>query len=123
MKTSTRSYKDLVVWQKGIALAKVVYGITQGFPLEEKFGLVSQMRRAAVSIPSNIAEGQARHTTGEFIQFISHAEGSLAELDTQLILSIELRFCRDRAGDPAFELIDELRRVLNVLRRKLAARQ
>ena len=123
MKTSTRSYKDLVVWQKGIALAKVVYGITQGFPSEEKFGLVAQMRRPAVSIPSNIAEGQARHTTGEFIQFISHAEGSLAELDTQLILSIELRFCRDRAGDPAFELIDELRRVLNVLRRKLAARQ
>ena len=123
MKTSTRSYKDLVVWQKGIALAKVVYGITQSFPLEEKFGLVSQMRRAAVSIPSNIAEGQARHTTGEFIQFISHAEGSLAELDTQLILSTELRFCRDRAGDPAFELTDELRRMLNVLRRKLAARQ
>jgi four helix bundle protein len=123
MKTSTRSYKDLVVWQKGIALAKVVYRITQGFPSEEKFGLVSQMRRAAVSIPSNITERQARHTTGEFIQFISHAEGSLAELDTQLILSIELQFCRDGAGDAAFELIDELRRMLNVLRRKLAARQ
>jgi len=123
MKTSTRSYKDLVVWQKGIALAKVVYRITQGFPTEGKFGLVAQMRRAAVSIPSNIAEGQARHTTGEFIQFISHSEGSLAELDTQLILSIELQFCHDRTGDPAFELIDELRRMLNVLRRKLAARR
>ena len=123
MKTSTRSYKDLVFLQKGIALAKVVYRITQGFPTEEKFGLVAQMRRAAVSIPSNIAEGQARHTTGEFIQFISHSEGSLAELDTQLILSIELQFCHDRAGDPAFELIDELRRMLNVLRRKLAARR
>lgn len=123
MKTITRSYKDLVVWQKGIALAKVVYGITRSFPAEEKFGLVSQMRRAAVSIPSNIAEGQARHTTGEFIQFISHAEGSLAELDTQLILSIELNFCRDQASLPAFALIDELRRMLNVLRRKLAARE
>lgn len=123
MKTSTCSHKDLVVWQRGIALAKVVYRITQGFPSEEKFGLVSQMRRAAVSIPSNIAEGQARPTAGEFIQFISHAEESLAELDTQLILSIELQFCRDRAGDAALELIDELRRMLNLLRRRLAARQ
>ena len=87
---TTRSYKDLVVWQKGIALAKLVYQLTKNFQSEEKFGLVAQMRRAAVSIPSNIAEGQARHTTGEFIQFISHAEGSVAELDTQLILSIEL---------------------------------
>ncbi len=119
---TTRSYKDLVVWQKGIALAKLVYQLTKNFPSEEKFGLVAQMRRAAVSIPSNIAEGQARHTTGEFIQFISHAEGSVAELDTQLILSIELKFCRDVGAEAAFELIAELRRMLNVLRRKLAAR-
>ena len=118
----TPSYKDLVVWQKGIALAKLVYQLTKNFPSEEKFGLVAQMRRAAVSIPSNIAEGQARHKTGEFIQFISHAEGSLAELDTQLILSIELRFARAEGSDAAFELISELRRMLNVLRRKLAAR-
>jgi len=73
--------------------------LTQNFPLEEKFGLVAQMRRSTISIPSNVAEGQARHTTGEFIQFISHAEGSVAELDTQLILSVD------------------------VLRRKLAARR
>ena len=118
----TRSYKDLVVWQKGIALAKLVYQLTRNFPSEEKFGRVAQMRRAAVSIPSNIAEGQARHTTGEFIQFISHAEGSVAELDTQLILSIELKLCRDVGAKAAFEMIAELRRMLNVLRRKLAAR-
>ena len=118
----TRSYKDLVVWQKGIALAKLVYQLTKNFPSEEKFGRVAQMRRAAVSIPSNIAEGQARHTTGEFIQFISHAEGSVAELDTQLILSIELKLCRDVGAKAAFEMIAELRRMLNVLRRKLAAR-
>lgn len=119
---TTRSYKNLVVWQKGIALAKLVYQLTKNFPSEEKFGLLAQMRRAAVSIPSNIAEGQARHTTGEFIQFISHAEGSVAELDTQLILSIELKFCRDVGAEAAFELIAELRRMLNVLRRKLASR-
>jgi len=123
MKTNTtRSYKDLIVWQRGIALAKLVYQVTKNFHSEEKFGLVAQMRRAAVSIPSNIAEGQARHKTGEFIQFISQAEGSLAELDTQLILSIELTFARAEGNDVAFALISELRRMLNVLWRKLAAR-
>jgi four helix bundle protein len=121
--TTTRNYKDLVVWQKGIALAKLVYGLTRNFPSEERFGIVAQMRRGAVSIPSNIAEGQARHTTGEFIQFISHAEGSVAELDTQLTLSIELKFCSSAAAELAFALISEIRRMLNALRRKLAARQ
>src|SRR6202035_2729255 len=121
MKMKPQSYKDLVVWQKGIALAKMIYRLTQSFPSAEKFGLVAQMRRAAVSVPSNLAEGQARHTTGEFVQFISHAEGSVAELDTQLILSSELRFCDRASTTPAFELIDELRRMLNVLRRKLVA--
>ena len=119
MQKKTQSYKDLVVWQKGIALAKLVYTITTKFPNEEKFGLVSQMRRAAVSIPSNIAEGQARHTTGEFVQFISHAEGSVAELNTQLILAAELHFCGQNIAAPAFELIEDLRRMLNGLRRKL----
>src|SRR5205814_4002495 len=115
----TRSYKDLVVWQKGIALAKLVCQLTKNFPSEEKFGRVAQMRRAAVSIPSNIAEGQARHTTGEFIQFISHAEGSVAELDTQLILAVELGFSAREPAAPAAELMEPLRRMLNGLRRKL----
>jgi four helix bundle protein len=124
MKTNTtRSYKDLVVWQKGIAVAKLVYALTRTFPSAEKFGFVAQMRRAAVSVPSNIAEGQARHTTGGFIQFISHAEGSVAELDTPLILSIELKFCSSGTAEPAFVLIAELRRMLNALRRTLAVRQ
>ena len=118
---TTLSYKDLVVWQKGIALAKLVYRLTESFPSAEKFGIVAQMRRAAVSIPSNIAEGQARRTTGEFVQFISHAEGSVAELDTQLILSIELKFCNGTATDSTFALISEIRRMLNALRRKLCA--
>jgi four helix bundle protein len=122
MNTTPRSYKDLIVWQKAIALAKLVYKVTQAFPSEEKLGIVAQMRRAAVSIPSNLAEGQALHTTGEFIQFISHAEGSVAELDTQLILSIELRFCNEANTESAFKLISELRKMLNALRRKLSAR-
>jgi four helix bundle protein len=86
----SKGYRDLLVWQKGIELVKETYKLTKSFPNDEKFGSVSQMRRAAVSIPSNIAEGQARHTTKEFIQFLSHAEGSLAELETQVIVSTEL---------------------------------
>lgn len=113
-------YRDLIVWQKGIALAKLIYALTKDFPNEEKFGLVSQMRRASVSVPSNIAEGQARHPTGEFIQFISHAEGSVAELDTQLHLAAELGFATTEQAAPCFDLLGDLRRMLNGLRRKLA---
>jgi four helix bundle protein len=120
MQKKAQNYKDLVVWQKGIALAKAIYQLTSRFPSEEKFGLVSQMRRAAVSIPSNIAEGQARHTTGEFIQFISHAEGSTAELETQLILSVELGFIMKKQSMNEFIFLDDIRRMLNGLRRKLS---
>ncbi len=116
------SFRDLLVWQKGIALAKIVYQLTSVFPADERFGLVSQMRRAAVSIPSNLAEGQARHTTGEFIQFISHAEGSVAELETQILLSIELGLLQKPAAADALTLLLELRKMLNALRRTLAAR-
>jgi four helix bundle protein len=122
METKPQNYQDLVVWQKGIQLAKLIYQITRSFPSEEKFGLIAQMRRAAVSIPSNVAEGQARRTTGEFIQFISHAEGSAAELDTQIILAVELSFCRKTDVLSIYELNDEIRRMLNALRRKLAER-
>ena len=118
----TSDYKDLVVWQKGITLAKHIYELTQSFPAEEKYGLASQMRRAAVSIPSNIAEGQARHTTGEFIQFLSHAEGSIAELDTQLIIAIELGYCKNGKAESILQLISQLRKMLNSLRRKLVTR-
>ena len=123
MNQGTQNYEDLLVWQKGIVLAKVVYRLTQSFPAEEKFGLVSQMRRAVVSIPSNLAEGQARHTPGEFVQFISHAEGSAAELDTQLILAVELGFSKKSAAIPVYELIDEIRRMLNALRRAISRRK
>lgn len=117
--TTIRNYKDLRVWQQAMELAKLVYRLTQSFPPEEKFGIISQMRRAAVSVPSNIAEGQARNTTGEFIQFISHAEGSLAELDTQLRLSVTLGFCRENDLESLAERVTDLQKMLNGLRRKL----
>jgi four helix bundle protein len=80
------------------------------------------MRRAAVSIPSNIAEGQARHTTGEFVQFISHAEGSLAELETQILVSLELRYLKEVDAEEFLSTANELRKMLNSLRRRLVKR-
>ena len=123
MNPKPQSYRDLQVWQKGIELAKLLYPLSATLPAEEKFGLISQMRRAAVSVPFNVAEGQARHTTGEFIQSISYAEGSVAELDTQIYLSVELGFLTTEQAAPCFELIGDLQRMLNALRRSLEPRR
>jgi len=115
----TANFKDLVVWQKSILLVRNVYKLTSIFPSEEKFGLISQLRRAAVSIPSNIAEGQARRTTGDFIHFVSNSEGSVAEVETQLIIAVELSFCSQAQADTCLALIVEIRKMLNALRRAL----
>jgi four helix bundle protein len=115
-----RHYKELQVWQKGMALAKAVYRLTEKLPNQERFGLVSQMRRAAVSVPSNIAEGQARHGTREFLQFLSHASGSLAELETQLLLSVDLGFCVPSDVSLIAKQIAELQKMLAAIRRKLS---
>lgn len=117
--SKVKHYRDLKVWQKGRLLVKLVYRLTAGFPSEERFGLVSQMRRAAVSVPSNIAEGQARHSTKEFLQFLSHASGSLAELDTQLLVSVDLNFCSEADIASCASLIEEIQRMLSAMRRSL----
>ena len=88
----TRAHKNLDVWKKSMELAKLIYQITSQFPSSEQFGLISQMRRAAVSVPSNLAEGAARSVKKELLQFISVAQGSLSELDTQVELATELGF-------------------------------
>ena len=118
--TNANSYKALVVWQKGMGLAKQVYQLTETFPASEKYGLVAQMRRAGVSVPSNIAEGQARRSRREFIQFVFHAEGSAAELEMQLILSTELGYCSGARVRATLDLIEEVRKMLFALRRRLA---
>lgn len=110
------NYKNLIVWQKSVQLVKLIYKLTGKFPSDEKFGITSQMRRAVVSIPSNIAEGQARRTTKDYIRFVSTAEGSLAELETQLIISIELEFCSKTETKICFDLMLEIRKMLNALR-------
>jgi four helix bundle protein len=116
------SYRDLLVWQKGMALAKQIYSMTRAFPDDERFGLIAQMRRAAVSVPSNIAEGQARQGRREFVQFLSHAEGSLAELDTQLNLADDLGYCRNLNVPQTVAMVVELQKMIASLRRKVASR-
>ena len=111
-----------MVWQKAFGIVKEVYALTREFPGHETYGLVAQMRRAAVSVPSNIAEGQARHTTREFILFVSHAEGSAAELETQLLISVELGYCEDGKVQRVLDGVTEVRKMLGSLRRKLIAR-
>ena len=91
-------HKDLDVWKKSMDLVVLIYDLTSKFPSDERFGLTSQMRRAAVSIPSNIAEGAARKSNKEFLQFLSIALGSLSELETQYILSKRLHFITDHEG-------------------------
>ncbi|MGA7915725.1 MAG: four helix bundle protein [Candidatus Acidiferrales bacterium] len=114
-----RHYKELIVWQRGMELAKSVYRLTATYPGEEKYGLATQMRRAAVAIPSNIAEGQARYGTRDFIHFLSKASGSLAELETQLLLSADLGYCKPAEISDIAQEIGELQKMLAAIRRKL----
>jgi four helix bundle protein len=114
-----KSYRDLIVWQKGIQLAKQVYQLTSVFPKSEIYGLTSQMRRCAVSIPSNIAEGQSRRSTTEFKQFLRISLGSLSELDTQMILATEFEYLTVDKSQKVNEQILEMRRLIYGLLNKL----
>ena len=118
-KSKVKYYRDLQVWQKGIELVKEIYLLTKQFPKEEIYGLSSQIRRASVSIPSNIAEGQARKHTAEFRQFLYIALGSLAEVDTQLELPIQLSYLSQNDIPKAANLVLELRKMLYSLINKL----
>jgi len=109
-------YKELIVWQKSILLVKQIYCVTQTFPASEMYGLVNQMRRASVSIPSNIAEGQARKTSAEFGHFLSISRGSLAELETQMIIARDLSYMSQVQFDECVLLHDEVSRMLVALR-------
>jgi four helix bundle protein len=114
------SYSDLVVWQKSIELSKIIYENCKQFPEDEKFGLVIQIKRATVSIPSNIAEGYARNTTKDYLRFLSIALGSAYEVQTQLLLSRELGFEKiEKQFDKSMFLLEEIIKMLTSLRKKL----
>jgi four helix bundle protein len=112
-------YKELIVWQKAILLVKQIYLVTKTFPSSEMYGLVNQMRRAAVSVPSNIAEGQARKSHAEFARFLSISQGSLAELETQMIIARELGYQSDMQFNEIASLHDEVSRMLVALKAKI----
>ena len=115
MADEVRSYKDLVAWQKSMALVTEVYRASQEFPKEEVFGLIGQTRRAAISIPSNIAEGHARTSKKEFQYFLSNARGSLAELETHLTIAYQLTYINEMAINQVLDRVGEIGRILNGL--------
>ena len=109
------SYRDLIAWQKAMVLVTEIYRVTANFPREERYGLTNQLRRAAVSVPSNIAEGQARFSRKEFRQFLSHARGSVAEIETQISIAANLCYLNQEEATFLFKILSELGRVLNGL--------
>jgi four helix bundle protein len=119
-KRVARYYRDLLVWQKSFDLANDVYEATSSFPKDEIYGLTSQIRRASVSIASNIAEGAARNSTKEFLHFISITKGSLAEIETQLLLAERRGYLASASLERILKQTDEISRMLTGLKRKLA---
>lgn len=113
-------YRDLKVWQEALALAESVYIHSQAFPADERFGLISQLRRAAVSVPSCIAEGNARNSTRDYLRFLYMASGSLAEIETQLVLANRLEYSPEAETDALLRQLRGVQMLLQALKRALA---
>ncbi len=120
---SIRSYQDLQVWQEGMNLAEACYRVTRGFPKEEMYGMISQIRRAAASIPANVAEGYGREYRAEYIQFLRIAQGSLKELETHLLLSARVELTTTQAVNPILSQCESVGRLLRALIRSLQNKQ
>lgn len=114
------NYRNLMVWQNSRKLVKQIYDLTGRFPLEEKFGLANQIQRAAVSIPSNIAEGYGRNSDKEMIRFLSIAKGSLYEVETQLYIAIDLKYLSEKETQPVMEQCNEIGKMITGLIKTLS---
>ena len=110
-----KSFKELIVWQKSMDLVEQIYTATHEFPKDEMYCLTNQMRRSAISIASNIAEGQARKTTKDFLNFISIAQGSRAELETQIIIANRLGYMKEEKAEHLLEILAEIAKMLYTL--------
>lgn len=117
-----KDHKDLIVWQKSMELTRIIYTLTKRFPQGEIFGLTNQIRRAVVSIPSNIAEGFGRNSDKQFIHFLKIAKGSAAELETQLLISRDLSYLTAKDAKSTLALYDEIARMLGALIRNIEKR-
>ncbi len=122
-KNEIQSYRDLRVWQKGMDLAEACYSITKEFPKEEMYGMTSQIRRAAASIPANISEGYGREYRAEYVQFLRIAQGSLKELETHLILSVRVKLTTSQAVNPILTECESLGKMLRSLIRSLGGQK
>lgn len=120
---ASQNYRDLIVWQKAIGLTVNVYEMTKKFPKEELYGLTSQIRRAAVSIPSNIAEGQGRRSPMEFLRFLSIAQGSRAEAETQVIIAHKLGYVDEKTAEAILHSFSEISSLTNGLINHLRSRK
>jgi len=118
----SKNYRDLIAWQKSIELVEEVYKLTREFPREEIYSLTTQMRRAAISIPSNIAEGEGRRSGNEFSHFLSIAHGSLRELETQILIAQRLLYLTDAQVQTLFSMTEEIGRLINGLANSLKRR-
>jgi four helix bundle protein len=118
----TSDFRELRVWQAAMTLAESVYAITRNFPADERYGLTSQLRRAAVSVASCIAEGNARNSTKDYARFLSMASGSLAEVETQVLLAARLGYTSPQAGDAFMEELRTTAKQLQALKNSIAAR-
>lgn len=116
---AVKDYRELIVWQKAVDLVEAVYRASASFPKEEVYGLTSQIRRAAVSVPSNIAEGQARNTTADFLHFLSIARGSLKEVETQVIIARRLGYIDAQKESELTNLTEEVSRLISGLTNSL----
>ena len=121
--TKINSYKELIAWQKAMDLVLEIYGITQTFPQHEKFGLVSQMNRAVVSVPTNIAEGWGRSSRPNYLQFLRISRGSLMELETLLIIASKLSYIENIIFERISNLIDNTGRILQGLIKSLQEKE
>ena len=120
MSEEIRSYRDLIVWQKAVDLCVEAYRLSKKLPKEELYALSDQIRRAAVSVPSNIAEGHARHSRKDFAHFLTIAQGSIAEMETQLYLAVRMDMLAESDVDSLLQLSGEVSKMLMSLRTKLS---
>jgi four helix bundle protein len=118
-----RTHEKLDVWKKSVDFAVAIYKATESFPKEEKFGLISQIRRASVSISANIAEGAARTSTKEFLYFLSNAQGSASEVATEILIAFRLGFLNEKIYSNLYSNLDEIGRMISGLRQHLRNRE
>ncbi len=120
--SSVKSYRDLIAWKKAMKLVLEIYRATKAFPQVETYGLISQLRRAAIAVPSRIAEGHERISTGDYRQFLGHALGSVMEIETQILIAEELKYLNKEQSASLLERTAEVGKILNGLLRSLRVR-